>query len=178
MNQEIGLADWLERSPRAVGIVFIDIVDSTILLHRLKTMNFTLVLGAYKSRAVAVAARCDGRLVDSVGDELFAVFRTATDAYRFAADLFGDPGHPELRVRAGVHFGSVQAHDGRLVGRNVHLGARIMEQGRDHELWVSDAAKTALESESGSFASAITWLASVECELKGIPDPQRVWRAA
>jgi class 3 adenylate cyclase len=178
MNQVIHLDEWLEHSPRAIGIVFSDIVGSTLLLHRVKTKNFALILGAYKSRAVDLAARFDGRLIDSVGDELFAAFRTATDAYQFASGLFLDPGHPELSVRAGVHFGSVQVLETRLVGRSVHLGARVMEHGHDHEFWISDAAKTALENESTTFASHIAWLDNVECELKGFPDRQRLWRAA
>jgi class 3 adenylate cyclase len=178
MSQEISLEDWLDHSPRAVGIVFTDIVGSTILIHRLETTNFSLILRAYQARALELAARFGGRVVDKVGDELFAAFRTAADAYRFASALYQDAGHPQLSVRAGVHFGTVQADEGRLVGRNVHLGARIMEHGGDHELWLSDAAKRALESESEAFASAITWLASVDCQLKGIPDTHRLWRAA
>ena len=178
MNQEVSLDVWLERSPRAVGIVFTDIVGSTLLIHRLKTTNFSLILREYQSRAMQLAAGFDGRLIDRTGDELFAAFRTATGAYQFASALFEDPGHPQLIVRAGVHFGTVQSDDARLVGRNVHLGARILEYGGDHELWVSDAAKLALEVESAAVASSITWLTSVEAQLKGIPDAQRLWRAA
>ena len=170
MNQRTDLDEWLEHSPRIVG--------STLLIHRLKTKNFALILGAYETRAASLVSRLDGRLIDSVGDELFAAFRTATGAYQFASELFRDPGHPELSVRAGVHFGSVQVLDARLVGRSVHLGARVMMHGRDHELWISDAEKAAIEMESATFASTIAWLGSVECELKGFPDTQRLWRAA
>jgi class 3 adenylate cyclase len=178
VNGTTSLGDWLEHSAGAIGIVFSDIVGSTLLLHRQKTMNYSLILRAHRSRAALLAARFDGRLVDPVGDGLVAAFRGATNAYQFASGLFHDPGDPHISVRAGVHFGPAQTHDEGLIGRHVHLAARVMEHGRDHELWVSDAAKAALEQEWLGFASGITWITSEECELKGIPDRHRLWRAA
>jgi len=97
---------------------------------------------------------------------------------QFASALFLDPGHAELSIRAGVHFGTVQAHDGHLVGRNVHAGVRVMQRARGHELWVSDEAKAALQDESVAFSSTLTWVTSEECELQGIPGSRRLWRAA
>lgn len=177
-NGETSLSGWLEGSAGAIGIVFSDIVGSTVLLHRHKTMDYSLILRAHRSQAALLAARYDGRLVTSVGDELVAAFRSAINAYQFACRLFQDPGDPRISVRAGVHFGPVRAHEEGFVGRHVHLGARVMEYGRDHELWVSDAAKAALEAESSRFASGIAWITSEECQLKGIPDRHRLWRAA
>jgi len=178
MGTKTSLEAWLERSRSVVGIVHADIVDSTLLLHRLKTRNFALVLRAYESRAATLATHLEGRLVDRVGDQLLAAFATAGAAYQFASELFRDPGDAKLVIRVGVHFGRVKADDAQLVGRHVHIGARVMELGRGHELWVSDAAKTALERESLSLAASIEWITSQECELQGVPDKHRVWRAA
>jgi class 3 adenylate cyclase len=172
------LRDWLDDSARVVGIAFTDIIGSTVLIHQQETVTYSHILRAYQTRAVHLTSRLEGRLITHIGDELFAAFRSASNAYHFACALFQDPGHPTLRVRAGIHFGSVQAHDSSLVGRNVHLGARVMAHARDQELWVSDAAKSAIEKESGSLASRIAWITSEECELKGFPGTQRLWRAA
>lgn len=172
------LDEWLEQSGHQVGIVFTDIVGSTLLVQQEKTKNYGLILRAHNSRALSLAEQCDGRVVVNVGDQLLAAFRSATNAFRFAEALFHDPGDAQLRVRAGVHFGTVRAHETGLVGRDVHIAARVMAHGRDSELWVSDAAKQALERESLPLAAAINWIANEECELKGISDAQRLWRAA
>ena len=161
-DESSGLEDWLARSSGVVGIVFTDIVESTILLHRLRTQTFSIILGAYQSRAVQAADICEGRVIDRVGDELLAIFGNAANAYRFAAALIRDSGHPQLDLRAGVHYGKVQAHDGRVVGRSVHVAARVMDHGHGHELWVSDDAKAALEGESAELASTINWITK-EC---------------
>jgi class 3 adenylate cyclase len=141
-------------------------------------MNYSLILRAHRSRATLLAARLDGRLMDPLADELVAAFLSATNAYQFACELFDDPGDPQISVRAGVHFGTVQADEGSLTGRHVHLAARVMEHGHEHELWVSDSAKAALEAESLRLASGIAWITSEECQLKGIPNTHRLWRAA
>ena len=120
----------------------------------------------------------DGWVVSREGDEIFAAFLTAGAAYRFARAMFENAGHPEIHVRVGVHYGTVSCHDSGLIGRAVPYAARVMAHAAPSELWISDAAKTALEAESHSLAGAIPWIRSEECLLDGIPAPQRLWRAA
>jgi class 3 adenylate cyclase len=172
------LDEWLEQCGHEVGIVFTDVVGSTLLLNQQKTKNYGVILRAHASRALGLAEQFDGRIVVNVGDQILAACRTAANAFRFAEALFHDPGDAQLRVRAGVHFGTVRAHETGLVGRDVHIAARVMAHGHESELWVSDAAKRALERESQALAAAITWIANEECELKGISDTHRLWRAA
>ena len=178
MSGETSLGEWLAQPAHPVGIVFTDIVGSTLLLNRQKTENYSVILRAHQSRAALLTTLFEGRLVMNVGDEMLTLFRSAQAAFGFARDFFQDAGHPQLSIRAGVHFGTVHADGPDLVGRHVHLGARVMAHGQDHELWVSDAAKSALEAESAEFASAIAWIRSEDCQLKGVPDVHRLWRAA
>jgi len=72
----------------------------------------------------------------------------------------------------------VRAEGEAIVGRNVHLCARIMQRAAVPELWVSDDAKVALEVESPGLASGISWIARDDCELSGIPGRHSLWRAA
>jgi class 3 adenylate cyclase len=175
---KLSLEDWLAHSGHQVGIVFTDIVGSTLLVQQERTKNYGLILRAHNARAVSVAEQFEGRVVVNVGDQLLAAFRSATSAFGFAEALFHDPGDAQVRIRAGVHFGTVRAHETGLVGRDVHIAARVMAHGRDSELWVSDVAKRTLESESLLPTAAINWIADEECELKGISDTHRLWRAA
>jgi len=177
-THEVPLAEWLAGSDGSAALVFSDIVGSTNLLYAARTLDYVGMMRAHKRRAEALIRTHDGRLIGEAGDEILAAFLQAARAYAFADELFDDPGHQQLRVRVGVHFGAVRAEGESLAGRNVHLGARVMQHAVDRELWLSDAAKVALEGESPALAARIAWIAHDECELKGVPGRQRLWRAA
>ena len=169
-------SDRAAGSAKAVAIVFSDVVNSTALLHREGTVHYAEMLQAHRVRARQLVKRFEGRIVSHTGDGLLAVFRAASQAYGFARVLFVDPGHDELGVRVGIHVGTVYEQGSDLVGRTVHFGARVMAQARGRELWLSDAAKTALELEDPVSASRISWQGTVRRRLKGIPRLQRLWR--
>jgi class 3 adenylate cyclase len=169
--------DW-RRQDGAVGLVFADIVGSTRLINHHGTEVYARILGSYRSRADRLSSEFNGWIVSRTGDEIFAAFPGTLGAYGFARGLYDDAGDPLLIARIGMHFGSVRLRDTDVVGRVVPLAKRIMEHAAPHELWMSDIAKARLEAESHSVASAIPWIVSEECVLKGIPDPQRLWRAA
>jgi len=82
-------------------------------------------------------------------------------------------GHRPLtgRLQAG-------AEGDAIAGRSVHLGARVMQHAVDPQLWLSDAAKAALEGESPGLTARMEWVAQEHCELKGVQRTQRLWRAA
>jgi class 3 adenylate cyclase len=175
---QLSLSEWLARRDEKLGLVFTDLVDSTRLLYARETLGYTRILRTYRARARQAIESFGGRLIDEPGDELFAAFPGAAPAYSFAWELFHDPGAPELRIRAGVHFGSASEEQSVLVGRDVHLGARVMHHAEGAELWVSDAAKEAIQAESPTTAALISWIANVEADLKGVPKKQRLWRVA
>lgn len=177
-ESQLSLSEWLARCNGVLGLVFTDVVGSTLLLFTRKTQAYTRLLRGYRAHAREVIESLEGRLVDEPGDELFAAFPSATSAYRFAWELFHNTGVPDLQIRAGVHYGAVSEERNVLVGRDVHLGARVMQQAEGSELWVSAAAKAALETESPTSAAQISWIATVEPEIEGIPHRQRLWRAA
>jgi adenylate cyclase len=172
------IEQWLARAERGVGLVFADIVGSALLVHGEGTKVYARILSAYRSRADELVAGLDGWVVSREGDEIFSAFLSATSAYRFARAMFEDAGHPQVAVRIGVHFGTVSSHDSGLVGRVIPFAARVMAHAAPHEVWVSDAAKRALEAESLLLANEISWITSEQCLLDGIPAPQLLWRAA
>jgi len=179
MNEpQRSIADWLASTDGAVGLVFSDIVGSTNLLYAARTLDYVSMLRSHRQRAGDLTQANGGRLVGETGDELLAVFPGAAQAYAFARALFEDPGHAQLRVRVGLHYGRVQAEGNGVAGRDVHLGARVMRYGVESEIWLSDAAKAAIEDESPALAARIRWIAHDACELKGVPGQHRLWRVA
>jgi class 3 adenylate cyclase len=177
MSEEQSLIEWVRRCDGLVGLVFADIVSSTYILFEVGTGAYELRRQMCFSRAERVARRHRGRLVDRTGDQIFYAFQNARDSMDFAGHLFWSRGdHPAdlLRLRIGVHYGPVTVRGTELVGRSVPYTARVMQHGLGAELWVSQQAKTALESEG---VSEVRWLRSEECDLPGIPDKQLLWRA-
>jgi class 3 adenylate cyclase len=170
------LSNWVAGAADTVAVVFSDVVESTALLHRAGTVNYAQILAAHRQHAARLISRGDGRLIGHAGDELLAAFRTTAEAYRFGRALFDNPGHDELSVRVGMHVGTVQVHGPDLLGRTIHFGARVMSQARGRELWLSDAAKHALEAEAPELAAEIRWAGTARRRLKGIPRLQRLWR--
>lgn len=170
------LQKWLASLRGEAGLVITDVVGSTDLLFGRETVQYTRLLRKHRSRAQSLIRELEGRLVDGRGDELFAAFPTATAACTYAEGLMTDSGHPELRVRAGCHFGPVRSDGRKLVGRSVHFTARISQHAGDSEIWLSEEAKRRFESESPDGPSTEQWMGSVDCELKGMPSEQRLWR--
>lgn len=158
----MGLESWLARQTGEVGLAFADVVRSTSLLFEQQTVRYADIIRVYRDRALTRARSYGGRIVDETGDQVLAAFPGAVEAFRFGRDLFADTGHRDLRIRVGVHVGSVRAEGSRLIGRSVHYCARVMQRASDPELWVSDVARRAMESEAKQVASEIVWIATDE----------------
>jgi class 3 adenylate cyclase len=176
-DERLPLADWLAERSNQISLVFVDVVESTALLYRARTVEYTRMLRAYRHRAVELISQQDGRVIDESGDGVLAAFPTARGAFDFARTLHAEPGNLQLRLRVGGHYGSVRADANALVGRNVHLAARVMQHALEPECWISDALKRQLEAEVPETAERV-WLADETCQLKGVPEPQRLWRVS
>lgn len=175
MIQE-SLSAWLEHNNRSVALVFTDVVDSTNLLYSVTTVDYRRIIRAHRSRTLLLLKGRNARLVDETGDQIFAAFGNVSDAQQFARDLVADPGHPKLSIRAGIHYGSVSAEENALVGRSVHLAVRVMQHGGAGELWASDAAKRALDSQLEDLSDGVEVISDAWVNLKGVPDEQLLWR--
>ena len=178
LENVLSVESWLRACDGWVALAFTDIVESTLLLHALETVDFSRLLRAHRRQAAELVSNRNGRILDESGDGLFAAFPNAIRAWSFAHQLLLDPGAPKVRIRAGLHVGPVTALDDGLVGRNVHLAARVMQHAGDQELWLSDAAKKAVEAEADDHLLPISWITSEVCSLRGFKGAHLLWRAA
>ena len=177
-REEGTLQAWLGGSRAQVALVFTDMVRSTEHLYEQETSNYMLHKRIQIVHARSLLQGVASRLVNVTGDSLFLIFRTVPDAFGFSRRFFANTGNPYVQVRIGIHYGRVTADGTGLSGRAVHYGARVCQHGKDAELWVSDAARGMLAQDPPALEGSIEWVASEECVLKGIPDKQRLWRAA
>ena len=113
-----------------------------------------------------------GRVVKSLGDGVMLHFRDPGGAVTAALDLVDAApmaGLPPARV--GITSGPVVFRDGDYFGRAVNMASRITDYARPSEVLLSEAVAE-LDTPAGT---AFEELGVVE--LKGIPDPVRLFRA-
>jgi adenylate cyclase len=118
------------------------------------------------------AASRHGRAVKSLGDGVMLHFREPGEAVPAALDLVdatADAGLPPARV--GITSGPVVFRDGDYFGRAVNMASRITDYARPSEVLLSEAV-----AELGAPAGTAFEEVGV-VELKGIPEPVRVFRA-
>ncbi len=161
-----------------VTFLFTDIEDSTPLVAALGEA-YGPVLETHAEIIRAAIADHQGTDVSSEGDALFAVFPSALDAVRTAADAQRAlASHPwpdgaTLRVRMGLHTGEGRLGGDSYVGIDVHRAARIAAAGHGGQVLLSDATR-ALVAPALPEGVALRDLA--EHRLKGLPAPERVWQ--
>jgi len=120
-----------------------------------------------------------GRVVDTAGDSVLAVFETAigavtaglavqSDLDRLCGDL---PEHRRLRFRIGIHLGDViEKDDGTVYGDGVNISARLQEVAGSGGIVVSDSVQSAVR---GKVKAAL--VDRGEQKVKHIPYPIRAF---
>jgi class 3 adenylate cyclase len=111
---------------RLATVLFTDIVGSTEHLVRLGDRKWAELVATHDATAGRIVSGLGGRVVDTAGDGVFAVFDGPSRAIEAAQRIQRDLALLGLSVRAGVHTGEVEIGPGSVRGLAVHLGARIM----------------------------------------------------
>ena len=163
-----------------VTLLFSDIEDSTPLNERLGDDTWVRVLAAHDALVRGRVDKYRGQVVKTSGDGFMVAFRDAEAACRAAVGIQKDLRRsldPMLRVvapvkvRIGIHTGTVISRDGDYFGRNVAMAARVGALATGGEVLVTDAVHEALDDDA-----AVTLVEMGEVELKGLPGDHLVWR--
>jgi class 3 adenylate cyclase len=163
-----------------VTLLFSDIEDSTPLNERLGDDTWVRVLAAHDSLVRSRVEKYRGQVVKTSGDGFMVAFRDAEAACRAAVGIQKDLRRtldPRLRVvapvkvRIGIHTGTVISRDGDYFGRNVAMAARVGALATGGEVLVTDAVHEALDEDA-----AVTLVEMGQVELKGLPGDHLVWR--
>ena len=161
-----------------VTFVFTDIEGSTQLVSSLGE-SYGPVLEAHSDLIRRAIADHAGTEVSTEGDAFFAVFPSALDAVRAAADAQRAlashpwPGGISVRVRMGLHTGTGHLGGDSYVGMDVHRAARIAAAGHGGQVLLSDTTR-ALVAQALPDGLAVRDLA--EHRLKDLPAPERIWQ--
>jgi len=161
------------RSERVLAtILFTDIVGSTELAARLGDSAWRELLQRHHAIVRRELSRYQGRELDTAGDGFFAAFDgparavQAASAIRDALPILG------IEIRAGLHTGECEVHEGKVAGIAVSTGARISSLAGPGEVLVSSTVKDLVAG------SGIAFEDRGEHQLKGIPDAWRLFAVA
>ena len=150
-------------------LLFTDLVESTATAARLGDVRWRELLAGHYAAIRSKLDRSGGREVATTGDGIVAVFDGPVSALGCAAEIRTAALRQDLHIRAGVHVGEVQTVGDNIQGIAVHEAARIMAKAGTDEILVSEITK-ALASAAG-----LSFEDRGEFELKGIPEPRRLF---
>ena len=153
-------------------IMFTDVAGSTERAAELGDREWTRLLERHLQAARAAVATHGGECVKSLGDGLLATFTGPAQAVRCATVVTAEARAMGLDVRAGVHTGEVARSDDDVAGLAVHIAARIMAEAAVGEVTVSRTVRDLVVGSELAFSDR------GERELKGVPEPWRVYAVA
>src|SRR5438132_978955 len=140
-----GRSDDVERERRVMTMLFTDLVGSTATAVKLGDVRWREVIAEHNQIAESIIDRQRGRMVDTTGDGVLAVFETAERAARAAIAIRGRLRSLGLEVRAGIHSGEVEVRPDGVRGVAVHAAARVMSLAGAGEILVSTTTRDLLD---------------------------------
>jgi class 3 adenylate cyclase/DNA-binding CsgD family transcriptional regulator len=164
-----------------VTFLFTDIEGSTPLLDALGRDRYRELLQAHRELLRGEIEAAGGTEVDSQGDSLLAVFRSAGSAVRAAVEAqraLGArawPAGAEVRVRMGLHTGEATPTEQGYVGIAVHRGRRVCEAAHGGQIVLSSAAHAII---AGEAPDGVRLRDLGEVRLAGFEEPERLFQVA
>jgi adenylate cyclase len=138
----------------ALTLLFCDIEDAAEIIKELGQERGGELLRDHRAIVERIVEHHGGTVVRSHDDGFMVAFDSAHAGLRCAIDLQSSladrsvpGGERPLRLRVGLHTGSVIMGGEELYGRNVVLGGRIADRARGGEIMVSAAVKEYTETD-------------------------------
>jgi class 3 adenylate cyclase/pimeloyl-ACP methyl ester carboxylesterase len=150
-------------------VMFTDLVASTERAAELGNEAWRDLLAQHHALVRRELRRFRGEERDTVGDGFFATFDGPARAIRCAHSVVRGMRELGLDVRAGVHTGECEVHEGKVAGIAVSIGARVAALAGAGDVLVSQTVRDLVSG------SGLSFMERGEHELKGIPDTWRLY---
>ncbi len=158
---------------RRIALLFADIAGYSRSMQRDEEGTWRRVVHALELFRTLVGDY-GGRVVDTAGDGVFAVFEEPATALRFAIeiqrefrnDAVWSAAAERLAFRIGIHAGEVLTQGERVAGHHVNVAARIENHARPGGICVSEPVRRAISGDP-----EITFRSLGRARLKNISDP-------
>ncbi len=160
------VGQYLHPEPERVlaAVLFSDLVGSTQRATELGDAQWKRQLDRHDRIATSCVNRQGGRVVETTGDGILAVFPSATGAVHAGVALRTTLRDEGLEVRVGIHAGEVEERAAHVSGIAVNIAARIMALAESAEILVSETVRLLATGAGIHFADR------GRHELKGVPD--------
>lgn len=152
-------------------VLFTDIVASTERAAQLGDRAWRELLARHHAVVRRELGRFRGDEQDTAGDGFFATFDGPARAIRCAQAVAEGVRELGLDVRAGVHTGECELHEGKVAGLAVSIAARVAANAGAGEVLVSQTVKDLVAG------TGLALEDRGERELKGVPGTWRFYAA-
>jgi pimeloyl-ACP methyl ester carboxylesterase/class 3 adenylate cyclase len=150
-------------------VLFTDIAGSTAKAAELGDARWRELLGDHHALIRRQLARFRGRELDTAGDGFFASFDGPARAVRCACAITASVKELGIDIRAGLHTGECELHDGKLAGIAISIGSRVAAEAQPGEVLVSSTVKDLVAGAGIDFEDR-----GIRA-LKGVPGQWRVY---
>lgn len=124
---------------KPLALLFVDIADSTMLYERSGNATAAALTQRVLAHLRRLVEEHRGGVIKSLGDGLLAAFPHCDDSARTACAMIGIQDQYGLRLRIGIHFGSVIEGIGDLYGDACNVAARVQQIARPGEILATQA---------------------------------------
>jgi WD40 repeat protein/class 3 adenylate cyclase/GTPase SAR1 family protein len=166
---------WAGEERVTLAVVFTDVVGSTAMGEELRDDRMNEVRRAHFTRSRQLIEQFNGREIKTIGDSFMAAFRSVEKGLDYARALQANPGHPDVKIRAGVHIGPMQVEDNDVFGGAVNFAARVVGAIEGAEIWLSERAKEDLERAGAKQHSKLKWERHDGVRMKGFAGSFTLW---
>jgi class 3 adenylate cyclase/alpha-beta hydrolase superfamily lysophospholipase len=131
----------LEADRVLASVLFIDIVQSTQRATAIGDARWRDLVDNYQQQVGKEVARLGGRVVNTAGDGVFAIFDGPARAIKCARAVRDAVGALGLAIRCGIHTGECVIEGNDVAGIAVHIGARVAARANPGEILISSTVK-------------------------------------
>jgi len=163
---------------KLVAILIADVVGYCRLMSEDEAATVS-TLTSYKRMMTGLVERCQGRVVDSPGDNLMAEFPSVMDAVQCAVTVQkkfeelnrGLPENRKMEFRIGINLGDVIGQGNRIYGDRVNIAARLEAIADPGGICISRTVYDQIEDKL-----SLNYEYLGEKKVKNIPKPVQAYR--
>jgi class 3 adenylate cyclase/alpha-beta hydrolase superfamily lysophospholipase len=122
-------------------VLFVDIVQSTQRATAIGDSRWRDLVDDYQQQVGKEVVRHGGRVVNTAGDGVFAIFDGPARAIKCARTVRDVVGTLGLAIRCGIHTGECVVEGNDVAGIAVHIGARVAARANPGEILLSSTVK-------------------------------------
>ena len=167
--------EWAGDEQVTLAIVFTDVVGSTPLGEEIRDEGMNVVRRAHFAQSRRLIGRFKGREIKTIGDSFMAAFKSVDAALTYARALQENTGHPQVKIRAGIHIGPMHVEESDVFGGTVNFAARVIGAIRGEEIWLSDRAKDDIDRLGAARHSQLGWKRHEDTTMKGFLGTFTLW---